>query len=371
MKIKKIKEIPFAQPIINAKYSLKLLKKVLLLNFPNEGKFVRDLEQKISKLLKVKYVVTATSGTSSIFLALKAVGIKRGDEVIVPNITFPATANAVKLLGAKVVLADINKKNLLLDLNDLKKKINRKTKAIIPVHVSGRGENIKEIIKLSKNKKIKIIEDAAEAFMSRYEKKYLGSFGDAGCFSFAPNKIVTTGQGGAIITNNKKIYKNLLKLKDQGRKGPTTGGEDYYDSVGYNFKFTNLQGALGVSQLYSLRSRIKILKRNYILYKKHIIQNKNFRLIGFNLKKGELPLWTDAFCKKRNKLFSYLKRKGINCRFFWYPLNMCKPYRQSSLKLKNSKEMYGKLIWLPSSLDMKKSDVIKISKLVNEFYIKN
>jgi len=137
-------KILLAEPLIAGKETIALTKKVLAANFPNEGKFARLFEKKISKLLKVKYVVAVTSGTISIFLALKALGIKKDDEVIVPNITFPATANAIKLAGAKPVLADIDKNNLLIDEKILKKKITKKTKAIIPVHISGRGFNIKK-----------------------------------------------------------------------------------------------------------------------------------------------------------------------------------------------------------------------------------
>ena len=210
--MKKKLKIPFARPLINIDKTINLIKDVLSKNFPNEGEFTKNFEKKISSLLKTKYAITSTSGTSAIFLALKAINVMPEDEILVPNITFPATANAVKLTGAKVVLVDVNKKDLLISIDDLKK-ITRKTKAIIPVHISGRGGNILELIKFAKSKKIKVIEDAAEAFTSKKGSRFLGTFGDAGCFSFAPNKIITTGQGGIIVTKNKKILKILKNLK--------------------------------------------------------------------------------------------------------------------------------------------------------------
>ena len=360
-------KILLAEPLIPSGKTIALTRKVLEDNFPNEGKFTKLFEKKLLKLMKVKYLVTTTSGTISIFLALKAVGIKQGDEVIIPNITFPATANAVTLTGAKPVLVDINKNNLLINENSLIKKINKKTKAIIPVHISGRGSNIRQIIKIAKNKKLFVIEDAAEAFMSKINGKCLGSFGDAGCFSFAPNKIITTGQGGFVVTNNKSIYKNLCKLKDQGRIGPTTGGEDVYDTIGYNFKFTNLQAVLGITQLKSIQKRIQILKNHYKFYKSNLIQNKKFKLIGFDLKNGELPLWVDVYSLKRNKLFKYLRKKKIFCRYFWHPLNTCKPYKKTFSDLKISKSFNKKLMWLPSSLSLKKKDLLKICYYINKF----
>ncbi len=364
-------KILLAEPSIETKKAVGLIGKVLNENFPNEGKYTEIFEKKISNLLNVKYAVTATSGTIAIFLALKALGIKKNDEVIVPNITFPATANAVELAGAKLVLVDANEKNLLISEQSLLKKITKKTKAIITVHISGRGDNIKNILKIIKNKKIYLIEDAAEAFMSRHEKKYLGTYGHMGCFSFAPNKIFTTGQGGVIVTNNKSFYKKLIRLKDQGRLGPTTGGEDKYVSFGYNFKFTNLQAALGLSQLINIKKRINILKNHYKFYKKNLIEGKNFKLIGFDLKNGELPLWVDVFSSNRNQLFNFLKKHRINCRYFWHPLNTCKPYKQSFNGLYNSKKLYGKLMWLPSSLNLKKKDLKKICNLINKFNSKN
>ena len=219
--------------------------------------------------------------------------------------------------------------------------------------------------------KLYVIEDAAEAFMSKRKNKYLGTFGDVGCFSFAPNKIITTGQGGLIVTNNVTIYKELIKLKDQGRVGPTTGGEDVYDTVGYNFKFTNLQSALGLAQLRKLNNRINILKNNYKFYEKNLKQNKNIRLFDFDLKNGELPLWIDAYCLKRNKLFNFLRKQVINSRYFWHPLNVTKPFKQSFSGLNNSKFYYGKLMWLPSSLTLKKRDLTKICNAINKFYSYN
>jgi perosamine synthetase len=364
-------KILLAEPVIETKETIALTKKVLLSNFPNEGSFAKLFEEKISKLLKIKYVVTTTSGTVAIFLALKALGIKKNDEVIVPNITFPATANAVELAGAKPILVDMDSKNLLIDENNLIKKISKKTKAIIPVHISGRGSNIKKIIKIAKRKNLYVIEDAAEAFMSKSKNKFLGTFGDVGCFSFAPNKIITTGQGGVVVTNNNLIYKNLLRLKDQGRTGKTIGGEDKYTSIGYNFKFTNIQAAFGLGQLKKIKQRVNILKNHYKYYKKNLKENKNFKLIGFNLKDGECPLWIDVFCAKRNELFSYLKKQGINCRFFWQPLNTYKPYKKSFLDLKNSQIFNSKLMWLPSSLKLKKKDLAKICKQINKFNLIN
>ena len=362
-----MKKIILAQPIINLKESSKYIKKVLKNNFPNEGEQTKLFEKKICNFLKVKHAVCVTSGTTAIFLALKACGIKIGDEVIIPNITFPATANAVMMSGGKPVLVDVNPKTLLIDQASLIKKINSRTKFVIPVHVSGRGSNIREVLSICKKNSIKVVEDSAEAFGSKIKNKNLGTFGIAGCYSFAPNKIITTGQGGVVVSNDKKIYKKLVRLKDQGRVGPTTGGEDNYVSVGYNFKFSNIQSALGVSQMNSIKSREKKLIKIHKYYLNNLNQNKSFKILNFNLKNGELPLWTDVFCKNRNKLFNYLKSKKIICRYFWKPLNTCKPYKKSFRDLNSSKNLQKKLMWLPSSLDMSIAQQEKVCKYINKF----
>ena len=366
-----VSKIILARPIIDVLKTKKIFNKVLKSNFINEGKQTREFERKICSLLNVKYAVTTTSGTTALFLALKAAGIKNNDEVLIPNITFPATANAVMMAGGKPILVDVNPINLLLDEKSLLRKINSKTKFIIPVHISGRGDNIKKIIKICKRKSIKIIEDAAEALGSKVNKKNLGTFGLAGCFSFAPNKIITTGQGGAVVTNNKNLFKKLKILKDQGRVGPTTGGEDNYFSVGYNLKFTNLQASLGLVQLKKINWRVKKIKKIYDFYLNNIKENKNLRIIRFNIKGGELPLWTDIWCKNRNQLFKYLKSKGIICRYYWKPLNVTLPYYASFKNLKNSKKIEGRMMWLPSSLDMNFKQQKKVCDHINKFYSKN
>jgi len=364
--IKMPRKLLLAEPFIEKKDSLIMLKKVLDSNYINEGNLTRLFEKKIEKLLNVKYVATCTSGTASIYLALKALGIKNNDEILMPNLTFPATANAIKMAGAKPVLVDINKDNLLMQTSDLLKKINKKSRAIIPVHISGRGSNIKEILKIAKSKKLFLIEDSAEAFMSKLDKKYYGTYGDIGCFSLAPNKIITTGQGGLIVTNNLKLYKKIKYLKDQGRV-KNKNGENDYNSVGYNFKFTNLQAAVGLSQLKSLKWRIKKLKENYNYYRNNITSNKEFSLFNFEIKRGELPLWTDVYCSNRSAINKFLIKKNIFCRYFWKPINLLKPYSTSFVNLNNSKEIFGKLMWLPSSLSMNKKDLKKISKNINDF----
>ena len=232
-------------------------KQVFKLNYPNEGKYVSLLENKVKEILKIKYCVALPSCTSALFVSLKILNLKPSDEVLVPNLTFAATANAVYMAGLKIKLVDINPRTLNISIDDLKNKITKKTKVIIPVHVSGRGCEMNEIKKIAKKNNIKIIEDAAEAFFSKNKKSFLGTIGDIGCFSLSPNKIFTSGQGGLLVTNNKKYFEKIIIFKTQGRIGITNGGDDLHMSPGGNFKLSNLSGALAYTQLKKVKKRKK------------------------------------------------------------------------------------------------------------------
>ena len=365
----KYKNINFWDPVIGSQ-EIKLINKALKMNWPNEGHFTSQFEKRIEKLLNVKHAICTTSGTISIFLALKAVGIKQNDEVIVPDVTFGATAMAVKLANAKLVIVDVNKENISFNLDDLKRKITKKTKVIIPVHISGRAADLNGIKKTIQKKKIYIIEDAAESLYSKYKNKFLGTIGDLGCFSLTASKTITTGQGGIIVTNNSNLNNKLRLLKNQGIKGKSDGGDVRHLSVGYNFKFTNLQSAMGIAQLASLKQRVIELKKINLLYRTKLKNLSQIKILEF--KKGEVPLWTDAIAlQKRDELIKFLKKNKVECRKFWFPLHLQKPFKKPSSHFKNSSKIYNKLFWLPSSLKLKEKDIIYITNLIKKFYTKN
>jgi perosamine synthetase len=362
-----MKKIPWWQAKIgNKEYGL--IKSVLKDNFPNEGRLAIEFENKLASLLKVKHVVVVTNGTSAMYLSLKALGIGFGDEVIVPDLTFIATANAVEMTGAKAVLVDINKDTLNIDINSIKKAITKKTKAIIPVHVSGRAADLTSIIKLAKKEKLFVIEDAAEAFMSKYKGKYLGTFGVTGCFSLSPAKTITTGQGGFIATDNSKVYRKLKMLKDQGRPKRGTGGDDIHYDLGFNFKFTDLQAALGLGQLSYLTKRIQRMRRNYKLYQKYLSGLKEVTLLKFDLEKGELPQWCDGLFEEKDKLNKYLQSKNIDCRPFWHPIHTQAYYKKSDKLFPISTICSKKAMWLPSAFTLRDSDIKEVCQNIIEFY---
>lgn len=344
-----------------------LIKRVLDNNYPNQGKVTKELEEKVARLVGTKYAIATPNATSAMFLALKAQGIGEGDEVIVQDNTYIATANAVTLSGAEPVLVDANQGTLMIDIPAIKKAITPRTKAILPVHISGRAAPIEEICALAKEHGLSVIEDAAEAFATQSLGKYLGTFGDAGCFSFSPQKIITSGQGGMIVTDNKAIEKRLRELKNQGVYNRLTGGDDTHYSLGFNFKFTDLQAALALAQLSYLPKRQKRMARTHELYKKHLAGLRGFKLFESNTKAGEIPLWNDAIAAHRDELVDYLKTKNIDCRKFWHPLHTQAPYLRDGAQFPNTAAVAPKCLWLPSAFTLTDKDVLTVCKEIRTF----
>lgn len=346
----------------------RLINKVLDSNFPNEGELTTQFEQKICKLLGCKHAVAVTSGTAAIFLALKAAGIKQGDGVIVPDITFIATANAVEMCGAKPVLADVDPKTMTLDPASFSMAITGKTRAVIPVHVSGRAADMEKIKKIAEENGIQVVEDAAEALMSKHRDRYLGTFGKFGCFSFSPNKTITTGQGGMIVTDDDELHVRLRELKDHGRPVRGTGGDDIHHSIGYNFKFTDIQAAIGLGQLSYLNERIERIKRTYGIYIDELEGLDGISLFEFNVKGGELPQWVDALVEGRDDLDKHLAANGIGCRRYWFPIHTQAPYRLPDDRFPNSTRLSPKALWLPSAFTLSDEDIKTVCTHIRNFF---
>jgi perosamine synthetase len=360
-----IKSIPWWSPQTTAN-DYKFVKKVLQSNYLNEGEVTEEFERKLARLLNVKYSLATTSGTIAIFLALKALKVGVGDEIIIPDITFIATCNAVMLTGARPVLVDVDPETLNINPQAIEKAITKKTRVIIPVHVSGRACQMKEILDIAKRNNLRIVEDAAEAILSKYNGKYLGTLGDLGCFSFSPNKTISTGQGGLVVTNNKELFLELIKLKDHGRSKRGTGGDDIHESVGFNFKFTNLQAAVGLGQLTKLLDRIKVQKQINRIYKENLQDLTDVKLFYFS--PDEVPQWTDVIVDNRSGLDKYLSSRNINCRRYWFPIHRQMPYKEPDLNFPISSKLSFQALWLPSAFTLKTRDILTVCNKIRNFY---
>lgn len=366
-----MKKIVQVYPWINKDEKNEILK-VINSTFLTEGKKTLLFEKKISKFCKSKFSISFNNWTSGLFAALKVIGVKHGDEVIVPDLTFIATSNSVYLSGAKIILAPVSNDNFCLDLDKLESLINKKTKAIIPVHLYGQCCDMNKLKKILKKfkKKIYIIEDAAQAIGSKYRGKSLGLLGDLGGFSFYGNKIITTGEGGAIITNNLKLKKKLYEFKNHGREKK---GTFIHKSIGYNFMFTELQAALGISQINKLPKIIKRKKEINNMYKKGLknISEIEFPKISQNC--DPIHWFTNIKCKSKSKLQSYLGRKKIQTRDFFLPLHMQPCYKNNKkiikkLSLSNSNKIYNNHLSLPSAYEISNNEIKYVIKSIKQFY---
>jgi len=342
--------------------------RVLASNYLNDGDVTTEFERRLAAVFGSKYAVAVTSGTSALFLSLAALGAGHGDEVVVPDVTFIATANAVTLTGATPVLVDVDPETLTMDPEAFARAIGPRTKAVMPVHVSGRAAQIERIVEIAEADQIAVVEDAAEALRSRHRGRCLGTFGDAGCFSFSPNKTITTGQGGLIVTDDEQLVVRLRELKDQGRPVRGTGGNDVHASVGFNFKLTNLQAAVGIAQLARLDARVERLAALYRAYRRGLSGVKQIRLLPFDVDNGETPQWVDALVEDRDRLVEYLLQGDMHCRPFWFPIHTQQPYRAPDDRFPNATRVAGQALWLPSALSLTDDDVEAVCRRIGDFY---
>jgi perosamine synthetase len=334
--------------------------------FITEFKQTEKFEQMIARYTGAKHCIVVNNGTISLTLAAMAVGIKAGDEVIVPNYTQIATPNSVKMFGAVPVFVDVEPETLCLDIKKVRQAITSKTRLIMFVSANGRypKSGIEAFEDLVCKHKIFLIEDAAQCLGSFYpDGRHIGRAGLVGSFSFSTPKIISTGQGGALITDDDVIASKLRRLKDFGRSG---GGNDIHDSIGYNFKFTELQACIGIEQIKKLTVRVKRKKEIWTRYFANLIDTTSIKLFDHNLK-YTTPWFIDAIADNRQALINHLKARGIGTRVMYPPINKQKAY-QIKGDYFVSYEIGDKGIWLPSAVQLKNSDIDRICKEINKFY---
>ena len=336
----------------------------------NWSNYLTRFEQLFSKQVNRKYCLATSSCTGAMHIALLALGIKKGDEVIVPDITWVATASVVEAVGAIPVFADVNIDDWTIDINSIKKLISKKTKAIMPVHLYGMPAKLDEIKKISKKYNLKVIEDAAPAIGSKFKGIYAGDIGEFSAFSFQGAKLIVTGEGGILTTNNRNLYNKAKKIWDFGRSNKRTF---WIDQPGTKYKMSNIQAALGLGQLERLDQLIDRKRLIFRWYNKYLIQ-KNFKLVKERKGAKSIYWMSSILINKnfsRNKLIKTLRKNQIDCRPCFpsiseYPI--WKKYRTD--KLINSKIVSNKGLNLPSGVNLKEGDIKKVSSVINNFFSK-
>ena len=333
----------------------------------SHGEYINRFEDNFKSFIGTKFGLTTSNGTTALHLALSAMGIKEGDEVIVPDLTFISPVNAVLYNHATPVLCDIDPENWCIDAEKIEKLITEKTKAIIVVHLYGNSANMDRLMEIKEKYNLYLIEDTAESLGTEYKGKKLGSFGDAGCFSFYGNKTMTTGEGGFCTTNNEEIYRMMLLLRDHGMRPENRYWHDY---IGYNYRMTNLQAALGVAQLERLNSFIEKKRHIASEYKKNLPGNVLPHPEG-KLYKGTYWLYSILAKDKeeREQLISFLFGKGIDTRKFFYPVHVMPPYKEfNKVNYPNSTSISERGINLPSSVKLSDDEIGYICDCIKSFY---
>jgi perosamine synthetase len=339
------------------------LRDVLAREYVNDGPLAREFERELAAFVGARHAVAVTSGTAAIALSLMAAGIGPGDEVLVPDLTFIATANAVQLAGADVKLVDVEPLRFGIDPDAVETAIGPRTRAVVTVDVNGRGADYSRLEPLCRKHDLVLICDAAEALGSKFAGRMLGTFGLAGCFSFSANKTITAGQGGMIVTDNDALHERLRELKDQGRRKGGTGGDDDHPVLGYNFKFTDLQAAVALAQFDEIEQRMQAATQRDLAYRERLANQPGLRLPPVS-DLGEVRQWTDVLLDDRAKIVRALEENEIGCRNFWHPLHRQKPYAVPSGGFRNSIDVSGRGLWLASRLDMSEQQIDRVSSVL-------
>lgn len=344
-----------------------------------QGDKVEEFENEIKKYLKVKNAIAVSSGTAALHLALLALEIGNNDEVIIPDFTFPATANVIENVGATTKFVDIKLDNLCIDAEKIEKLITTNTKAIIPVHEFGQCSDMDKIMKIAKKHNLKIIEDAACALGAEYKGKKIGTIGDLCCFSFHPRKAITTGEGGVIVTNNDELAERIKILRNHGLS--FINGKPQFIMAGLNYRMTNIQGAIGVVQMKKLKSIIK--KRIEMAHKyNEVLRNVKGIILPEEKSYGKHVWQTYHIILdeeiNRDELIKKLKEKGIETNFGAYAVHTQpyykNKYKHTSNEYKNSNIAYKQGLALPLYSEMSYETIIeiknKIETVINELDFK-
>lgn len=290
---------------------VEILKKAVAEEHISEGLLTKQLETRLAESLEVPYAVMTTSGSTALLLALMALGVGREDEVIVPNRTWIATAHAVLMAGAKVVLVDVRPDIPVMDVTKIKEKITPMTKAILVVHLNGRSVDMEAVHKIAREYRLFVVEDAAQALYSKNSQGFLGTQSDAGCFSLGVSKLISTGQGGFVVTRNSQVYEQMKLIKNHGITDIFT---DTWNQMGFNFKFTDLLASFGLAQMTRVAERIAHLKALYARYSDAVAKMPFLKMMPVNVFAGEFPIYAEVLCQGREGLIQFLKAQGIQTR---------------------------------------------------------
>jgi perosamine synthetase len=367
------KPIPIARPSIG-KEELKNVEKVFATNWLGMGSFVYEFEKQIERYLGVKYAIAVNTGTTAIHIALSGIGISRGDEVIVPSLTFAGSVQPIVNLGAKPVFCEVNPDTLNIDVADAKKRITKKTRAMVIVHYGGMACDMEKILAIGKRYNIHIVEDAAHAFGSSYKGKKMGSFGDIACFSFDPIKNLTCGEGGCVTTNSARLAGILRKKRLLGISKDTwmrykNKRSWFYEIVteGYRYHMSNINAAIGLAQFGKLEKFIVKKKRIVKEYDNFFKNVEGIELLRRDYAETAPFNYTIKIKKNRDRFIQYMAKNGISVGINYIPNHIQPFFKRFKKRLPVTEKVWKEIVSLPLYHDMRKQDLEKIKYLVKRF----
>ena len=357
------KFIPVAEPVLGEREAELVLDCVRSGWVSSLGRYIQQFEQEFSQFCGTRYGVATSNGTTALHLALVTLGIGAGHEVLVPDLTFVATANAVTYAGARPVLVDVDPITWTMDAAQIELHITPATRAIIPVHLYGHPADMDPICQIARRHNLYVIEDAAEAHGARYKGRRAGSLGDIACFSFYANKVITTGEGGMILTDNAGWAEQAAWLRDHGMSKER---RYYHPVIGYNYRMTNLQAALGVAQMERIEEFIERKRTQAALYNQHLRGIPGVTLPAeapwaYNIYwMYSILIDEGAFGCDAATLMSRLRQQGIDSRPFFVPMHELPPHRQAGA-FPVSERLAVQGINLPSAPNLDEATIARIA----------
>ncbi|OGZ69843.1 MAG: hypothetical protein A3D44_03010 [Candidatus Staskawiczbacteria bacterium RIFCSPHIGHO2_02_FULL_42_22] len=355
--------IPCYEPSIG-KEELRLVTDVIKRNWLSENKYTREFESQLAKICQRKYSVAFANATAALICGMKALGIKEGDEVIVPSFSHGADPNSVSNAGATVVFTDVDPVSLCLTRQTIEKAITKKTKAILYVCAYGNVSDLDAMADYAKSKKIFFINDCAPALFGSYKYRPIASYGDFSVLSFFADKTITTGEGGMLLSNNLALMNKVNRYKHDGRR---ERGVDVIEEKGYNFRITELQTAVGVAQLKKAPYFVKRKKEILRYYIKKLAGINSVRLFTFNPDGDIVPHRVVIFVPNAKNLITYLTSLGIGVRSMFMPMHSMPAY-QTKGDLPNTQEIFKTGVCLPSAPSLTDKNIEFICQSIKKFY---
>lgn len=356
--------ISLAQPQLNGNEYKYLMDAFLSTWISSTGKYIALFEQNFAKYCGVQYGVATSNGTTALHLALTALGIGEGDEVIVPDITFAATINAVLYTGATPVIVDIEEDSWCIEPDEIEKAITKKTKAVIPVHIYGQPCDMGRICEIARKYGIYVVEDCAEAHGAEWRERKVGSFGIISCFSFFGNKIITTGEGGMCVTDSEELNNKMCVLRDHGMSKTR---KYYHEVVGFNYRMTNLQAAIGTAQIERIDEMLDWRSKLENKYREAFFGIKGIILQNSNLLYRKKITWLVSILVdgcKRDEILLKLKNNGIDARAFFIPLSEMEIYSKYANSCERSKRISAMGLNLPTTYEVNHKTIDKIKEII-------